>query len=64
MACSTFGSRRLLRFYDSALTTSHDLPISVHVTSDEPISSINELRQFSSDANVLLTDLAEAPPLV
>jgi hypothetical protein len=50
--------------YDSAPTSSLDLPTSLHVPQDEPTTFIAMLRQFSSDATALLDDLAEARPLI
>jgi hypothetical protein len=51
-------------FYDSAPTTIHDLPTSVHVPPNEPTASIVTLRQFSLDATALLTVLTKARPLI
>jgi hypothetical protein len=50
-------------FHDSAQTTSFVEPPSLHVPLDESTASIATLRQFSTDATALLTDLTEARPL-
>jgi hypothetical protein len=51
-------------FYDPAPTTVSDEPTSLHVPSDVPEESIATLRQFSPEPTAMLTDLAEARPLI
>jgi hypothetical protein len=51
-------------FYDLAPTTFSDEPTSVLVPRDVPEESIATLRQFSTEATALLTDLIEARPLI
>jgi hypothetical protein len=51
-------------FCDSTPTTIPELPTSVHVPPDEPTASIATLRQFSSDATAVFTDLTEARSLI
>jgi hypothetical protein len=51
-------------FYDSTTSTTSDQPDSVPVPSDDTEPSIATLRQFSSQATTLLTDLTEARPLI
>jgi hypothetical protein len=51
-------------FNDSIVPTAPDQPNSVPVTSYSAEASIATLRQFSSPAEALLTDLTEARPLI
>jgi hypothetical protein len=51
-------------FYDPAPTTAPDEPTSVHVPPNVPEESIATLRQFSSEATAMLTDLIEVRPLI
>jgi hypothetical protein len=51
-------------FYDSTTSTAYDQPDSVHVPLDDTEPSIATMRQFSSPATTLLTDLTEARPLI
>jgi hypothetical protein len=50
--------------YDPSPTTVSDQPTSVHVPPHVPEESIATMRQFSPEANALLTDLTEARPLI
>jgi hypothetical protein len=51
-------------FYDSTSPTASDQPTSVPVPSGDAEPSIATLRQFSSPATALLTDLTKARPLI
>jgi hypothetical protein len=51
-------------FYDSTTSTTSDQHPSVHVPPGDAEQFIATLRQFSSPATVLLTDLTEARPLI
>ena len=51
-------------FNNSTAPTACDQPDSVHVPSDHAEASIATLRQFSSPAKALLTNLTEARPLI
>jgi hypothetical protein len=51
-------------FYDSTTPTASDQPDSVPVPLDDTEPSIATVRQFSSPATTLLTDLTEARPLI
>jgi hypothetical protein len=51
-------------FYDSTSPTTFHQPTSVHVPLGDAEQSIPTLRQFSSPATTLLTDLTEARPSI
>jgi hypothetical protein len=50
--------------YDSAPTKCFVEPPSLLVPQDEPTTAIATMRQFSSDATAMLSDLTEARPLI